>query len=154
MKTKVIFTQNLVKVGKVGEIKEVATSYALNVLIPKKYAILASPEAIRGLEQGRKNKENQKTLERVLFSKAMSELEEKLRETGGFLEITGQKNKNGHLFAKISAQDVVEAIFKKINISLDPSQIILPREPIKQLGEYQVEIKNQESKKKFKILVK
>ena len=151
---KVIFIQDLAKIGKIGEIKEVASGYALNVLIPKKYAVLALPSEIKKIEQSKKNKENKTTLEKDLFLKAILTLEHKLKESKNLLEITGHKHSKGHLFAKISAQDIVNVIYEKIKISLNPSQIILPETYIKEHGEYEIEIKNKDTKNKIKILVK
>lgn len=42
---KVIFLQDVPRVARAGEIKEVANGYGRNFLIPRKLAIMATPEA-------------------------------------------------------------------------------------------------------------
>jgi len=48
---KIILLQDVKKVGRKFEIKEVSGGYAQNNLIPKKLAIPATPEAQRKLQQ-------------------------------------------------------------------------------------------------------
>ncbi len=154
---KVIFIQNVAKHGKIGDIKEVADGFAMNVLIPKKQALIATPQAIKNLEMEKKTKINKLELTKNLFLQMIKSLEEKLqnkKENQGILEIVGHKHDKGHLFSAVSEQDIVDAIFKLLYISINPSQVILPKEKIKKHGEYQVELKDRESVRKLKILVK
>ncbi len=153
---KVIFIQNVAKQGKIGEIKEVADGFAVNVLIPKKQAIIATPQAIKKIEEEKQQKAFREEIDKNLFLKASNDLQKILdSESNGFLEIiANNKDKGGHLFAQIKENDIVDAIYKKIKISLNPSQIILPKEHIKKVGEYEVEVKDKENKKKIKVLVK
>lgn len=153
---KVIFIQNVAKQGKIGEIKEVADGFATNVLIPKKQVIIATPQAIKKLEEEKNNKAFKKELDKNLFLKAINDLQNILNEkSGGFLEIAGHnKDKNGNLFSQIRESDIVDAVYNQIKISLSPNQIILPKDHIKKIGEYEIEVKDVENKRKIKILVK
>ncbi|HPX52301.1 MAG TPA: 50S ribosomal protein L9 [Candidatus Paceibacterota bacterium] len=153
---KVIFIQNVAKQGRVGEIKEVADGFAVNVLIPKKQAVIATPGAIKKLEAEKKNKKIKQELDKNLFHQALNDLQKILDEkTNGILEILGHKNDGkGNLFSQVKEVDIAEAIFSLIGISLNPSQIILPKEPIKKIGEYEIEIKEKDLKKKIKIAIK
>ncbi len=153
---KVIFIQNVAKQGKIGEIKEVADGFATNVLIPKKQAIIATPQAIKKLNLENKEKEIQLENKTNNFLKFINELEELLnKESNGFLEIEiKNKEKNGSLFSQIKETDILEALFKKTKISLDKNQIILSKNPIKKIGQYQIKIISKNIEKTFKILVK
>jgi len=153
---KVIFIQNVAKQGRVGEIKEVADGFAVNVLIPKKQAVIATPGAVKKLEAEKKNKKIKQELDKNLFHQALSDLQKILDEkTNGILEILGHKNDGkGNLFSQVKEVDIAEAILSLIGISLNPSQIILPKEPIKKIGEYEIEIKEKDLKKKIKIAIK
>lgn len=141
---KVIFIQNVAKQGRIGEVKEVADGFAVNVLIPKKQAVIATPAAIKNLEEKKKTKEFKQVLDKNLFLKALNDLQNILNtESAGVLEIAGHKaDKSGHLFSQIRESDIVDAIFKKIKISFNPDQIVLGKDPIKKLGEYEIEIKD------------
>jgi len=153
---KVIFIQNVAKHGKINEIKEVADGFAINVLIPKKQAIMATPQAIKVLEDKKKTKEFKQVLDKNLFLRAIVDLQKTLDEdSNGFLVLEGHKNDGkGNLFSQIKDVDVVDAIYNKIKISLNKDQIILPKEHIKKLGEYEVEVKDKDNKRKIKVLVK
>ncbi|HQB57329.1 MAG TPA: 50S ribosomal protein L9 [Candidatus Paceibacterota bacterium] len=153
---KVIFIQNVAKQGRVGEIKEVADGFAVNVLIPKKQAVIATPGAIKKLEAEKKNKKIKQELDKNLFHQALNDLQKILDEkTNGILEILGHKNDGkGNLFSQVKEVDIAEAILSLIGISLNPGQIILPKEPIKKIGEYEIEIKEKDLKKKIKIAIK
>ena len=153
---KVIFIQNVAKQGRVGEIKEVADGFAVNVLIPKKQAVIATPGAIKKIEAEKKNKKIKQELDKNLFHQALNDLQKILDEkTNGILEILGHKNDGkGNLFSQVKEVDIAEAILSLIGISLNPGQIILPKEPIKKIGEYEIEIKEKDLKKKIKIAIK
>lgn len=153
---KVIFIQNVAKHGKINEVKEVADGFAMNVLIPKKQAIIATPQAIKALEEKKKTKEFKQVLDKNLFLKAMVDLQKTLDEdSNGFLILQGFKSDaKGNLFSQIKENDIVDAIYKKIKISLNKDQIVLPKEHIKKLGQYEVEVKDKESRRKINILVK
>ena len=153
---KVIFIQNVAKHGKINEVKEVADGFAMNVLIAKKQAIMATPQAIKALEDKKKTKEFKQVLDKNLFLKAMVDLQKTLDEgSNGFLILGGFKNDGkGNLFSQVKENNIVDAIYEKIKISLNPDQIVLPKDHIKKLGEYEVEVKDKDSKRKIKILVK
>lgn len=153
---KIIFIQNVAKHGKIGEVKNVADGFAMNVLIPKKQAVMATEQAIKKLEDNKKNKEFRKELDKSLFLRSIIDLQKILEEDKDkALVLSGHKaDPKGNLFSQIKENDVVDAIYKKIKISLNPSQIILPKEPIKKQGEFEIEVKDKENTRKIKILVK
>ena len=47
---KVIFTQDVDNVSKAGQVKEVASGYAKNYLIPRKLAVVATPAELKKLD--------------------------------------------------------------------------------------------------------
>lgn len=153
---KVIFIQNVAKQGKIGDIKEVADGFAVNVLIPKKQAVIATPSSIRKLEEDKKNKIVKQELDKNLLSKAVKDLQNILDEkSAGILEISGHRNDGkGNLFSQIRGVDITDAIFSLIKISLNPDQIVLPKDPIKKIGEYEIEIKDKSFSKRMKIQIK
>ncbi len=153
---KVIFIQNVAKHGKINEVKEVADGFAVNVLIPKKQAIMATPQAIKNLEDKKKTKEFKQVLDKNMFLRAILDLQKTLDEdSNGALILEGLKRDGkGNLFSQVKENNIVDAIYGKIKISLNPSQIILPKDPIKKLGEYEIEVKDKDNKRKIKVLVK
>ena len=61
---KVIFIQDVARVGRRGEIKNVADGFVVNVLLPKKQVIIATPNEIKKIEEETKNKEIKKEIDK------------------------------------------------------------------------------------------
>ena len=130
---RIILLQDIEKVGKKYEIKEVADGYARNFLIPKGLAKPATKENLKWLE-------SQKEIE---VKKAEEELK-KVQEVA--TNIDGQEiiilvkvGAEGQLFESITSQKIYEKL-KELGFEIKKSQIDLP-EPIKELGEFPVKIK-------------
>jgi large subunit ribosomal protein L9 len=131
---KVILLRDIAKLGKRGEIKEVADGYAINVLVRKGDALMATPQEIAKLRA----QEEKKVRERDGAKKAFHNL--KMGLGGSRVEILAKKHDNGHLFAAIPVVEVLDAIFAVTKISLNKDQIEI-KSPIKALGEHAVTIR-------------
>ena len=126
---KVIFLQDVPNVAKAGELKEVATGYGRNFLIPRKLAVLASPQAMSrvrtsGQVQARTDQELVE-LARQLEGKEVS-----LKAHAGAKE---------RLYGSITSADIAAGLEKVTKITVDKRKIELA-EPIRQLGSYEVAI--------------
>ena len=130
---RVVFLENIDKVGKKYEIKDVADGFARNFLIPKKLAKAASEETLKWAEIQKE----------ILEKKA----EEGLKKAQGVASsIDGQEvtiqvkiGPEGQLFESITAQKIVEKL-KEIGFDVKKGQLDLP-EPLKETGEYPIKIK-------------
>lgn len=127
---KVILLQDVEKLGKKYEVKNVADGYAKNFLIPKLLAKPATKEMMTWLEI-------QKEIEAKKAEEELKTFQEIASSLDG-LEITipvkvGDKDQ---LFESIGNQRVSERL-KEIGYNIEKSQIIL-KEPLKELGEYKV----------------
>lgn len=153
---KVIFIKNVAKQGVVGEVKEVSDGFAINVLIPKKQAVQATPQALKKLEQHKIIKEFTAKTDEKLFLKVLEDLERVIENSEDqALDITGHKaDKDGNLFSKIKENDIAEAIDKTLGVKLNSKQILLPKETIKKLGKYKIQLQNYKVKREIFILIK
>ena len=130
---RVILLQDVDKLGKKYEVKEVADGYARNFLIPKGLVKPATEEALKWLE-------TQKEIEE-------KKAEEGLKKTQDFaFSIDGQEviipvkiGQDQQLFESITVQKISEKL-KELGFDIKKSQIDLA-EPIKELGEFPVKIK-------------
>jgi large subunit ribosomal protein L9 len=131
---KIILIKDTKKVGRKYEVKDVADGFALNSLIPGKFAIPATASNLKMIET--------KKLGDLSISKNMSESVlkalEKLPE--GKLIIEGKVNEKGHLFAGIHEEKIVEE-FKKVTSSELPVGSLEIDQAIKGIGEYKIKIK-------------
>lgn len=131
---KVILQRDIARLGKRGEVKEVAEGYAINVLIKKGDALLATPGEISKW----KNKETQAKFKKDTAAASFASLITVLKKDA--IVIAGKKaDTKGQLFASIKDVDIVDAIFARTKISLDPKQIKLTH-PIKSRGVYDITI--------------
>lgn len=131
---RVIFLQDVPNVARAGEIKEVATGYGKNFLIPRKLALLAKPGNISSVEAQSKN---------VLRSEARTETE--LVELANQLdgkEITLQARAGtkDRLYGSITPADIVSELENVTGLAVDKRKIELVN-PIRQLGSYEVPIR-------------
>ena len=69
------------------------------------------------------------------------------------LNIVGKANEKGHLFAGLHNEAIATELSKQAHIQVDPVFIQLEN-PIKELGEYTIEVKAGGKSAKFKLLVK
>ena len=145
---KIILLKDTAKLGKRGEVKEVADGYAINVLIKKGNALQATPGELAKW----KAKEDSKTHKQELVSNLFVQLSDTLHKSA--LVITGKKyDAKGQLFAQIKDVDVADSIFAITKLSVDPKQITLPN-PIKSLGKHAFILKQGAKSESFSIEVK
>lgn len=130
---KVILRQNLDNLGQIGEIVEVKDGYALNYLIPKKYAYAALDGNIKALEEEKKQLEKKKAKEIQDAEKLASELD-KLSIT-----IPVQVGEEDKIFGTVTTQQIADGIEEK-GFDIDKRKLEL-EEPIKALGIYTVQVK-------------
>ncbi len=143
---KVILLRDIAKLGKRGEIKEVADGYAINVLVRKGDAVMATSQEVAKLKQG----EEKKAREKAGAEKAFYELGDALEKNK--ISITVKKHDNGHLFAAIPASDVADAIFAATKISINPAQLEI-KVPIKALGKHTLMLKQGDKSLPFEVEV-
>lgn len=131
---KVILTQTVPKVGKEGQVVNVAGGFARNYLFKRGLAIVADKAQLRALE-----KRNERLRAKVAETKTDAEsLRERLE--GRTIRIGAKVGKEtGKLFGAITAQDIADAIRDQLGVTLEKKQVPLV-EPIKRLGTHTIEI--------------
>jgi len=130
---RVILLQDIEKLGKKYDVKEVADGYARNFLIPKGLAKIATKENLKWLE----------TQKEIEVKKAEEELK-KVQKTASTIDgqeiiIPVKVGEEGQLFESITSQKIAEKL-KELGFDIKKTQIDLI-EPIKELGEFPVKIK-------------
>lgn len=145
---KVILQRDIARLGRRGEVKEVADGYAMNVLIKKGDAIMATPAELLRWKQ----KEDTKAHKKEIATSTFAQLVDTLKR--GEVIVTGKKaDQKGQLFASIKEGDIADAIFKTANISIDPKQVHIAT-PIKSLGKHSIELRQGTQKETITIEVR
>ena len=130
---KVILTQDVAKVGKSGEMKQVSDGYATNFLIPQKLAVPAAGGAYRAWQHDIASREDKRKRER-------EESEIAATRIGSTTLTMGVKvGEGGKLYGSITSKDIADALARR-GITVDRHKIDLD-EPLKTLGTYKVAIK-------------
>lgn len=145
---KVILLKDVNKLGKKGDLVEVAPGYARNYLIPNNFAKEATKGNIKQLKHERKimEKKEQEELEKA------KKLAKKLENSQ--IELKARSGEQGKLFGSITTKDIAEALKKQQNVGVDKRKIQLD-DPIKSLGTYEVIVKlapEVESKIRVKVV--
>ena len=130
---KVILTADVGKIGKSGELKEVAEGYARNFLLPRKMAVPATGGAYRAWQHDIASREDKRKRER-------EEAEVTATRIGSTTLTMGVKvGEGGKLYGSITTKEIAEALGRR-GIVVDRHKIDLD-EPLKMLGTYKVAIK-------------
>lgn len=131
---KVIFLQDVPNVARAGEIKEVASGYGRNFLIPQKLALLAGSPAISLIEAQRKiSARNQQQTETALVEMA-NQLD------GREVFLKAQAGTKDRLYGSITNADIAAELESTTGLVIDKKKIELAK-PIHQLGSYEVTIR-------------
>ncbi len=130
---KVILNQDVKALGKRGEVKEVSDGYARNFLLPKGFAIEATPSNLKVLND---KKESAVRKEEMEQAEAQS-LAQKL--AGCMVTFKVKTGEGGRLFGSITAKDVADQIKKEQGLDLDKRKLAID-DSIKNVGEYPVKI--------------
>ena len=133
MKTEVILTHNIVGLGAESDQVRVASGYARNYLFPQRLAIPLSGGNKRRLESLRQRRAVREAHE---FN-TMSELAKGLGKLVCVLKV--KAGEDGKMFGAVTAGMIADELKHQFEVSLDKKKILLEH-PIKQLGEYEVEL--------------
>jgi len=130
----VVLNQDVTKLGKLGDLVEVAPGYARNYLIPQGLGLLATSGVLKEFAV-KKEKERQRLLalkEEALNQKASMDSIKKF--------IIGKQVGEGNaIFGTVTSQDIVDLIKSKTNLEIDRRGVTLPE--ISETGSYKVQIK-------------
>ena len=143
---KVILLKDVAKLGRKFDVKTVSDGHGLNLLIPQKLAIIATPQALKTLEVEKSRMEAEKKIHEELLAQNLKGLSETV------LTIAGKANAKGHLFAGIHRDEIAAELQKQSRLQIDPSFVQL-EQPIKEVGEHMIEVKAAGKSAKFKIVV-
>ena len=129
----VILMEKVANLGNLGDVVKVKDGFARNYLIPQGKAKRATPENIKHFE-GR----------RAELEKAQNETLSKAQERAAKLEnlkiqISQKAGVDGRLFGSVTNYDIVEALNKQGH-EIERANIRMPQGPLKQVGDYPIEI--------------
>jgi len=129
----VILMEKVANLGNLGDVVKVKDGFARNFLIPQGKAKRATQENLKAFES-----------RRTELEKAQNEQLAKAQERGAKLEgltvqVTQKAGPDGRLFGSVTNYDIVESLTKQGH-EVERAQIRMPQGPLKQVGDYPIQI--------------
>jgi large subunit ribosomal protein L9 len=129
----VILMEKVGKLGNLGDVVKVKDGYARNFLIPQGKAKRATDANLKAFESRRGELEKTQQAQLAKAQERGGKLE------GFMLQITQKAGVDGRLFGSVTNYDIVEALQKQGH-EVERSQIRMPQGPLKQVGDYPIQI--------------
>ncbi len=131
---KVIYLQDVKGSGKKGEIKNVADGYARNMLLPKGYAVEATPANLSKLAGQQSSAQHKIDLEKQAASEAAAKVKDKK------VVVKAKAGANDRLFGSVTSAHVADALNEQLGVKVDKKKITLNTE-VKGFGSFKAVIK-------------
>ncbi len=143
---KVILIKDVKGMGRAHEEVTTSDGYALNYLIPKKFAIIATPVAKQEAESRRKQVVDRSVVTDALLTQNIASLAD------AKIAIKMKANEKGHLYDAVGESDIAKAAKEQAHIDL-PEDAIKLEKPIKELGTFDIPVAVGEVFGKFSITI-
>ncbi len=129
----VILLESIVNLGDLGDKVDVKSGYGRNFLIPQKKAVPATKANLEEFEERRAELEraaNEKLDEAKARAESLNDMT---------ISIAVKAGEEGKLFGSITVRDISEACEAKGQM-VENSEVLLPEGPIRELGEFDVDL--------------
>lgn len=133
-RVQLVLNQDVSKLGRSGDLVEVAPGYARNYLLPQRLAVHVTPGILKQVER-RREAERQRLLELKAEALKIKTALESIRS----LTIAKQAGEADAIFGSVTDREVAALIQEKTGYDLDRRNITLP--DVRHLGTYTAEIK-------------
>ena len=130
---KVILAGDVETLGRKGDVVTVADGYARNYLVPKGLALRATKGALRQAEEMRRARVDAERKRKEAAAAKVATLASQP------VYISARAGEGGRLFGSVTSSDVARAVAEQLGENVDRHNVRLD-EPIRELGEFQVEI--------------
>ena len=130
---KVILLDDVTKVGRRGEVRDVSDGYARNYLIQKKLALSATAGNLKNLEHIK----TQQEAKAGRIKEDAEALQERIEAL--VFEQRRQASEEGKLFGSVTSQDIVDFLAGQ-GLTVERRRVVLD-EPIKTLGDTSVTVR-------------
>src|SRR5438093_3882558 len=131
---KIVLRTDLDRVGKKGDIIDVADGYARNFLLPKGHAIPANQGVVAQAASMRRARDLKDAKDR----QGAEEVARRL--VPAIIRITARSGAEGKLFGSVTTADVVSAVQEQTGVELDRRKVHLD-DPIRSVGTHEVPVK-------------
>ena len=129
----VILLENIMNLGKIGDLVKVKNGYGRNFLLPEGKALRANKENIE-LVNKKKSELSKKNEEvKLKFKEKANKIKNKT------LKFNKEAKENGELYGSIKPKEVSNYFINNLKVEINPSEIDL-RQEINKIGKYKINI--------------
>ena len=144
---RVVLLQDVPRLGNAGDVKDVASGYARNFLLPRGLAEFATPAAMKRVEAIRQAGEKRQALLEAETADIAQSLE------GVEITLEAKVGAQERLYGAVTSGDIAEELKRVTGQDIDKRKIEL-EEPLRQLGEYEVLVRlSKEIAPKIKVVI-
>jgi large subunit ribosomal protein L9 len=129
----VILMEKVANLGNLGDVVKVKDGYARNFLIPHGKAKRATEQNLKAFESRRAE------LEKAQNEQLAKATERGTKLNGLTVQVTQKAGPDGRLFGSVTNYDIVESLTKQGH-EVERSQVRMPQGPLKQVGDYPIQI--------------
>lgn len=130
---KIILKKEVANLGEAGDVVEVKGGYGMNYLIPQGLAIVATPSALKQLEETKRQRAH-KEAKLVADAEALAA---KIEATP--VKVAVKVSESGKIYGSVTTAQIEDAL-KAVGIEVDKKNITIP-DDIKALGGYEGAVK-------------
>ena len=130
---KIILKKEVTNLGEAGDVVEVKAGYAQNYLIPQGFATVATPSALKQLEETKRQRAH-KEAKLVADAEALA-----AKIEAAPVKVAVKVSESGKIYGSVTTAQIEEAL-KGLGIDVDKKNITIP-DDIKALGEYEGAVK-------------
>ena len=142
----IILRDDVGRLGNAGDVVKVKPGYARNYLIPQGKAIVATESQVKELEHQKRVISDHRAKE-LKDHEAIAHKVQSIK-----LEVERRAGEDGKLFGSVTSQNIADMLAEK-GLEVDRRKIQLS-EPIKEMGEHEIEIRlHREVSAKIKLTV-
>ncbi len=132
----VVLKENLEHLGSIGDVVRVRRGYARNYLLPRGLAVVASRGNVRQID-------HEKAVQAQRVAKLRTEQEATVAELAQVtVMVAKEAGKDGKLFGSVTSSEVLDGLKATgVDLELDKKKLVMPDQPIKAVGSYEVGVK-------------
>lgn len=129
---KVILLCDVKGTGKKDDVLNLSDGFARNYLFPRKWAVEATPGAVKEIERKRANEQKLEMERRAEAQKTADSLK------GKVINLQVKCGEKGRLYGSITSQEIADALHQQHGVEVDKRK--LECEPIRQVGDVDISV--------------
>lgn len=143
----ILLLQDVPNVGKKNDLLLVGDGLALNFLLPRRLALVATPVVRKRFAESIRSRAEEREKEKSARTNAAEAL------AGKSLTFTKKASKTGKLYASITEKILADALRADLKVNVDAANIEISQ-PIKSVGSYTVNVRFGDINQALKVEVK